>query len=209
MPIRAAFFDLDGVVCDTEPQYSIFWGEICRRYHPELPGLENRIKGQTLVQIFDAHFPDAQQQREIVAELDEYERNMRYDYIAGFPEFLHLMREKGLKTALVTSSNLVKIAVVFQAHPEFHSLFDTILTSEDFTESKPSPQCYLKAAEHFGLQPEECVVFEDSFNGLRSGKSAGMYVVGLSTTNTPDAIASFCDEVIPDFTVSPQVVLGT
>ena len=53
---KAALFDLDGVVFDTEPQYSVFWGGECRRYHPEEPGLEHKIKGQTLVQIFDKHF---------------------------------------------------------------------------------------------------------------------------------------------------------
>ena len=45
MPIKAAFFDLDGVAFDTEPQYSIFWGGVCRQYHPEEPGLERKIKG--------------------------------------------------------------------------------------------------------------------------------------------------------------------
>ena len=53
---KAALFDLDGVVFDTEPQYSIFWGAQCREFHPEHPGLEYEIKGQTLVQIFDKHF---------------------------------------------------------------------------------------------------------------------------------------------------------
>ena len=49
--LKAALFDLDGVVFDTEPQYTIFWGGICKEFHPELPGLEYKIKGQTLVQI--------------------------------------------------------------------------------------------------------------------------------------------------------------
>ena len=50
---KAALFDLDGVVFDTEPQYTIFWGMICRQYHPEHPGLEHEIKGSTLTQIYD------------------------------------------------------------------------------------------------------------------------------------------------------------
>ena len=51
--LKAALFDLDGVVIDTETQYSVFWGSQCRLYHPEHPGLENEIKGQTLDQILD------------------------------------------------------------------------------------------------------------------------------------------------------------
>ena len=50
--VKAALFDLDGVIFNTEPQYTEFWRSQCRLYHPEMPGLENQIKGQTLVEIF-------------------------------------------------------------------------------------------------------------------------------------------------------------
>jgi HAD superfamily hydrolase (TIGR01509 family) len=88
---------------------------------------------------------------------------------------------------------------VYQHHPEFKDLFDAILTSEDFERSKPDPDCYLKAAERFGVNPEDCVVFEDSFNGLKSGRAAGMRVVGLATTNPAERIRPLCDEVIRDY----------
>ena len=51
----------------------------------------------------------------------------------------------------------------------------------------------------FGLPVSRCVVFEDSFNGLKAGRAAGMKVVGLSTTNAPERIQDLCDVVIPDF----------
>lgn len=199
MTIKAAFFDLDGVAFDTEPQYSIFWGGVCRHYHPEEPGLENKIKGQTLTQIFDAHFPEPAQQRDIVKGLDAYEAQMSYDYVPGFFDYVQSLREKGLKTALVTSSNQPKMKAVFAARPEFRNLFDAILTSEDFSESKPSPECYLMAARRFGLTPAECMVFEDSFNGLKSARAAEMTVVGLSTTNPAGAIRDLCDVIVADF----------
>jgi HAD superfamily hydrolase (TIGR01509 family) len=104
-----------------------------------------------------------------------------------------------VKTAVVTSSNKVKMQAVYASHPEFTSLFDAILTSEDFAESKPSPDCYLRAAARFGADPKDCVVFEDSFNGLKSGRAAGMCVVGLSTTNPAESIAPLCDLVISDY----------
>ena len=88
---------------------------------------------------------------------------------------------------------------VYRKHPEFKSLFDAILTSEDFEYSKPHPDCYLKAAARFGATPEECMVFEDSFNGLKSGRAAGMTVIGLATTNAAEAIAPLCDQVIKDY----------
>jgi HAD superfamily hydrolase (TIGR01509 family) len=189
------------VVFDTEPQYSIFWGAQCREFHPEIPGLEHKIKGQTLVQIYDAWFsgPLADSQALITERLNDYESQMDYDYIPGFEEYIHELRQQGIKTAVVTSSNQPKMKAVYAKHPEFEGLFDAILTSEDFERSKPDPDCYLKAAERFGVEPKSCVVFEDSFNGLKSGRAAGMYVIGLATTNAAEDIAPFCDKVIEDF----------
>ena len=202
MNFKAALFDLDGVVFDTEPQYTVFWGQQCREYHPEHPGLEQEIKGQTLVQIYDAWFsgPLEPEQAVITERLNKFEQQMHYDYIAGFLDYITSLRQKGVKTAVVTSSNQPKMQAVYQSHPEFRSLFDAILTSEDFERSKPDPDCYLKAAERLGVTPSESVVFEDSFNGLKSGRAAGMFVYGLATTNSAEKIAPLCDQVINDYT---------
>lgn len=199
--MKAALFDLDGVVFDTEPQYSIFWGAQCREFHPEHPGLEHEIKGQTLVQIYDAWFsgPLADKQALITERLNQYEQQMSYDYIAGFEQYIRAIREAGVKTAVVTSSNQIKMQAVYSSHPEFRSLFDAIMTSEDFERSKPDPDCYLKSAQRLGVDIADCVVFEDSFNGLKSGRAAGMFVVGLATTNPSEAIRPLCDIVIKDY----------
>ena len=199
--LKAALFDLDGVVFDTEPQYTVFWGSQCRLYHPEHPGLENEIKGSTLQQIYDRWWSGALEasREEVTRRLDEFEAHMRYDYIAGLEDFLADLHRNGVKTAVVTSSNQPKMQSVYKAHPEFCQLFDAILTSEDFAESKPSPDCYLRAAARFGLEREECVVFEDSINGLRSGRAAGMMVVGLLTTNPLEAVAPLSDLQITDY----------
>ena len=198
---KAALFDLDGVVFDTEPQYSVFWGAQCREFHPEHPGLENEIKGQTLVQIYDAWFsgPLAEKQALITERLNQYEQDMDYDYVPGFEAFIALLRQHGIKTAVVTSSNQEKMQAVYRKRPEFRDYFDAILTSEDFERSKPDPDCYLKAARRFGVMPTDCVVLEDSFNGLKSGRAAGMYVVGLATTNPADAIRPLCDCVVGNY----------
>ena len=198
---KVALFDLDGVVFDTEPQYTIFWGEQCREFHPEHPGLEIEIKGQTLTQIYDRWFSgELEGVRDLVtSRLNAYEAEMDYPYVEGFVDFIGNLRRKGVKTAVVTSSNRPKMEVVYQKHPEFATLFDAILTSEDFAESKPSPDCYLKGASRFGAKPDECVVFEDSINGLRSGRAAGMYVVGLTTTNDLNTIKQLSDTQINNY----------
>lgn len=199
--VKAALFDLDGVVFDTEPQYTVFWGAQCREFHPEHPGLEHEIKGQTLDQIYDAWFngPLKEKQALITERLNAYEASMDYSYIYGFEMFIADLRKQNVKTAVVTSSNQLKMESVYRQHPEFKLLFDAILTSEDFEYSKPHPDCYLKAAARFSAKPEECVVYEDSFNGLKAGRAAGMRVVGLATTNSAEDIAPLCDSVIENY----------
>ena len=198
---KAALFDLDGVVFDTEPQYTVFWGGICRQYHPEHPGLEHEIKGQTLTQIYDRWFsgPLLSEQDSITARLNDYEQQMHYDYIAGFEPLIATLHHHGVKTAVVTSSNIPKMESVYRYQMGFCSLFDAILTSEDFERSKPDPDCYIKAAQRLETENDECIVFEDSFNGLRSGRAAGMTVVGLATTNTVEAIKPLSDLQLKDY----------
>lgn len=210
--IKAALFDLDGVVFDTESQYSVFWGKIGEEYHPELPDFAHRIKGQTLVQIYDKYFSDEKvfshvtgftnakdEQNKITARLDDFEMNMEYNYIAGFKDFIQDLKQNGVKCAVVTSSNIAKMLNVYKKHPEFKSLFDRVLTSEDFAKSKPDPDCYLKGAACFDALPEECVGLEDSFNGLKAVRASGAFTLALATTNDAASLKSFSDYIISDY----------
>ena len=197
----AALFDFDGVVMDTESQYTIYWNEIGRKYHPDIENFGLIIKGQTLTQIYGRFFNGMEaEQAEITRGLNKFESEMKYEYVPGVAGFMKELRDNGVKIAIVTSSNEKKMANVYSAHPELKSLVDRILTAEMFTRSKPAPDCFLLGAEVFGTVIDNCVVFEDSFHGLQAGKAAGMKVVGLSTTNPKEAIIDKCDIVVPDFT---------
>lgn len=198
--IRAALFDLDGVIIDTESQYSEFWGAIGREYRPDVPDFAERIKGTTLESIYSNWFAHLQDELPaITRRLNDFERQMQYPYINGVCGFIGALREAGIKTAIVTASNEEKMRGVHRAHPELANLFDRILTSEDYAAGKPAPDCYLEGARGFGLQPEECVVFEDSINGLRAGRASGARVVALTTTNPHEAVAPLAHVVVADF----------
>ncbi len=198
---KAALFDLDGVVFDTEPQYTLFWGSVFRRYYPEQPGLEQKIKGSTLVQIYDLYFAERQEdQAHITQDLNDFERDMDYVFVPGFEAFIRNLREQGVRTAVVTSSNVEKMLNVYRAHPDFPQLFDAVLTSEDFSKSKPDPDGYLKGAARLGFEPAECVGFEDSVNGLKALNAAKMTTIGLDTTNPRSVVEQYADLVISDFT---------
>ena len=183
----AVLFDFDGVVMDTETQYSIFWHKVGIDYLG-MDDLESRIKGQTMTYICDTFFAGkTKEQQEITAALNHFEQDMAYDYISGVLDFIADLRRNHVKMAVVTSSNDRKMAAVYRARPEVETMFDRILTAEMFAHSKPAPDCFLLGMEVFGTTPATTYVFEDSFNGL-------------ATTNSREAIAPLCHCVLDDFT---------
>ena len=192
-------FDFDGVLVDTETQYTHMWDAIGRDFLGE-EGFGWKIKGQTLKQIYAAYVTDPQLQEAVTARLDEYERQMIYEFIPGVPEFLNALKEAGVPTAIVTSSNDKKMANVYRALPQIKSLVDRILTSEHFTKSKPDPECFLKGMELLGGTPADTVIFEDSLHGLAAARATGAKVIGLATTFPAERVAPLCDVVISDFT---------
>ena len=197
---KAALFDLDGVVFDTEPQYTAFWSTVFARYYPNEPQLATCIKGQTLTWIYERYFADKPDlQNEITAELNVFERDMKFEYVLGFEDFIAQLHQLNVNTAVVTSSNKEKMQQVYDQHPNFKALFDHVFTAEDFAKSKPDPYCYLLGTSYFGVKPTECVAFEDSINGFKSVMSAGMPLVGLATSNSVEVINQYAKVIIPNY----------
>ena len=197
--LSAALFDLDGVVVNTEHQYSDFWHRIGVEYLG-MSDLEGLIKGQTLDYIFDRFFPDmSTTQAEITDRLNSFERDMSFDYIPGVLELLADLRAHGVRLAIVTSSNEEKMRSLRCVHPELWTAFDHVLTAEMFSRSKPDPDCFLLGMHELGSTPATTCVLEDSFNGLRAARASGGTVIGLATTNPAERIAPLADVVLSDF----------
>ena len=195
----SVLFDFDGVVMDTESQYSVFWHRIGVEYLQH-DNLEQIIKGQTLTTIFNTYFTEFEDQWETIDEqLKFFEQHMKYEDIDGFEDFLHDLKAHDVMTAVVTSSDEGKMSAVYAAHPEIPQLFDRIFTAEMFSKSKPDPDCYLLGMRTFGTDAAHTFVFEDSFNGLKSGLASGATVVGLATTNKAEYIAPLCNHVLYDY----------
>lgn len=195
----AVLFDFDGVIMDTETQYTRFWDEQGRR-HLGVEDYGRRIKGQTLVQIYEKDFSGmTEAQEQITRDLARFEREMTYEYIPGVEVFIADLRRHGVHLAVVTSSDDKKMENVYRTHPEFKQQFDRILTAGMFTRSKPAPDCFLLGMEIFGVTAEQTFVFEDSFHGLQAGRDSGATVIGLATTNPREAIADKADLVIDNF----------
>lgn len=194
----AVLFDFDGVVVDTETQYSVFGinGSRLLRYGrsgKSCKGADTDVYLRYLLSRYD------KEREEITVGLDRFEQDMSYDFIPGVEEFIADLHRNGVKMAVVTSSNDKKMEAVYRAKPEIKSMFDRILTAEMFTASKPAPDCFLLGMEVFDTTPETTYVFEDSFNGLKAGMASGATVIGLATTNSREEITPLCHYVLDDF----------
>ena len=196
----AALFDFDGVIMDTEPQYTLFWDAIGKVYYPEIENFGHHIKGQSLKELYKNYFGETEGLQDYITQkLLEFEGQMHFEYISGAAEFIRELRDKGVKLAIVTSSNDAKMANAYREHPELKSMVDAIITADRVTHSKPHPECFLLGAETLDVPVENCIVFEDSFHGIEAGNRAGMKVIGLATTNPAEAIADKVSLTISDF----------
>lgn len=180
---RVFLFDLDGVIIDTEGQYQKFWGAIGREFLPDIPDFATRIKGSTLTAIHDTYFTDPQTRIIIDKRLDAFEETMRYELFPGALDLVDEARRRGIICAIVTSSNQQKMDSLAQQLPHLTQHFDHVFTAEDAGRGKPFPDCYIRAAHHFGSEPEDSVVFEDSINGLHAAVDSHALVVGVTTTH--------------------------
>ncbi len=194
--IEAVLFDLDGTLVDSEAQYTRLWSSVALRWAPQFPHLAEEIKGTTLTQILERYFPDPQLSRQVVQAVEEFEEHMDFPLFPGAENFVNDLRSHGILTAIVTSSDRKKMEKFRCNQPHFGTLFDRILTSEDFLASKPSPDPYLKAAASLGCDIRHCVVVEDALTGLESGMRSGAFTLGVATTNPRSAIESRCHHVL-------------
>ncbi len=194
-----ALFDLDGVIVDSESQYTVFWDGIERMYPTGIPNYAVAIKGTTLETILD-NYPDQAVRDDIVRRLNKFqEEDMEYPIYPGVETFLAELKHRGIPAAIVTSSDYRKMDVVYSRHPHLKDYFQVIIDGSMVTRSKPDPQGYLLAASRIGRDPGKCFVFEDSIQGLKAGRASGATVIGLATTYPAESLTGKADKIISGF----------
>lgn len=191
-------FDLDGVLVDSEKEYTRIWDEIEKRYPTGIDNFALSIKGQTLGKILNDHY--SLKDREKVSELlHELEKMMRYEYCQYAEEFLDQIKKKNIKIAVVTSSDEIKMEHLYKDLPEFRNKVNVIIDSTKVERSKPDPEGYLKAAKELGVNIQNCTVFEDSVQGVKAGHASGALVVGVIGTKTREELLPYSDILINGF----------
>lgn len=194
----ATLFDLDGVIIDSERLYTEFWSKIEEIYPTGIPNFPVAIKGSTLPEIL-VLYPTEEIRKDVTRRLNEFQDSMVFPLLPGAIEFLDSLKEQGIPRALVTSSDTRKMDCLFRQLPQLREKFDVILDASKVTKSKPDPQGYLIAAEALGAKPEECVVFEDSLNGLKAARASGAKVVALATTYPAEELKGMGDLIISEW----------
>lgn len=192
----AAVFDMDGVIVDNRAFHFRAW-EIFAREHglpfdPE--SFKNRLFGRVnreiLLGLFKGNLPENMTAMYAREKEDLYRKLYKghAQPAAGLVRFLKELKAAGIATAVATAApriNLDFILDELRLRPCFDALVDVSMVKR----GKPAPDLYLKAAEELGRRPQECVAFEDSYPGVESALAAGMRVVGVSTTHTPEELS--------------------
>ncbi|MCM1520218.1 MAG: HAD family phosphatase [Lachnoclostridium sp.] len=191
---KGVLFDLDGVLIDTEGQYSIFWSRTGRKYNVGGSTFADEIKGTNLAKILD-RFPE-EVREEVRQAIHDYEYEMDYPLFPGALEFLCQLQERDVPAAIVTSSDNVKMNLLYSRHPEIRQYVKAVITGDQVEHSKPAPDGYIKGAADLGIDIKDCYVFEDSLQGLEAGERSGATVIGVATTNPRAKVEEMADYVI-------------
>lgn len=207
MKPTGALFDLDGVLIDSETSYTAFWRNIDSIYPTGIENYAIAIKGTTLPEIMK-HYNDEDVKADILRRINEFQESMVYNIYDGVIDFLTELRRRGIRSAIVTSSDNRKMQLLFKQHPQLRTLVDDVIDASMISRSKPDPEGYLKAAAVLGCNPKDCYVFEDSIQGLKAGNASGATVIALATTYPRETLKGKAAKIIDgfkDFTVDDML----
>ncbi|GCD09231.1 HAD family phosphatase [Clostridium sp. FP2] len=183
--IKAAIFDLDGTLIDS----MWVWGKIDEHYFKKLNmDLPSNLKSQIEHLSFDdtaAYFKSNFGILDTIEEIKKEWTDLAYvEYLnnvklkPGVVEFLSLLKTLNIKIGLATSNSKDLLEAVLNANGIYH-YFDCITLTSEVSRGKNFPDVYLLAAERLGVEPSECIVFEDILPAVKGAKAAGMRVVGV------------------------------
>jgi HAD superfamily hydrolase (TIGR01509 family) len=205
--INTVIFDMDGVIVDTEPVHHYAYNEHFRQLNIDVsPEMYASFTGNSTKNIFERLRVQFNLVDDI-ATLVETKRNLFNDafdskedlyLLDGVEDLIKDLHSNGMQLVLASSSATVTIDRVFNRFG-LYKYFTHIVSGEDFPKSKPHPAIFLKAAELSQTPVENCIVIEDSTNGIMAAKAAGIYCVGYDSFHSKMQDYSLADMVISDF----------
>ncbi|MCR4417450.1 MAG: HAD family phosphatase [Ignavibacteria bacterium] len=186
--IRAILFDMDGVIVDSLHYHYLAWdkmfsdrgGKVSEHTVLLHEGRNSREILPILIEETKVHIPENEWDDFIDKKREYYRSIVELKYFPMVFETIQELKNRGLKTALVTASARKNME---KAIPENkRKLFDVILTAENFRKAKPNPDPYIEAQKRLGVSVNECVVVENAPLGIEAAKNAGMICIAVETT---------------------------
>lgn len=202
--VKGVIFDMDGLMFDTERVYGIYWRQVSAELgYPMDDELVTAMCGAVrdfqITRIVE-RFGDTAPAGEII---DECIRRTRahiathpIPFKAGLVELLAALRERGIPTAVATGTPRVSADDMI-ARAGLTPYITAMVCGDEVSACKPDPEIFLKAAELIGVPPQECIVLEDSFNGIIAAHAAGAQPIMIPDTMQPiEDIRSLCNYVL-------------
>ena len=205
--LKAVLFDMDGVIVDTEPLHRKAYFKMFEEVNIEVnEAMYDSFTGQATLPICNTlcgHFNLSETPEHLVSTKRKhfkylFENDSDLDLLVGVRELIQDYHKNGLTLVLASSASMPNINRIFERF-DLNQYFKAKISGADLKASKPHPEIFLKAAELAGEHPNNCMVIEDSTNGIEAAKAANIYCVGFKSPHSTNQDYSKADRVITSF----------
>ena len=205
--IQTVIFDMDGIIVDTEPvhryayfqQFSELGIDVTEEMFTSFTGTSTRNTFQRVKDIFQLeHDVEAMIERKRTIFNDAFDNKKDLELLPGVEDLIKDFHQKGMQLILASSASKVTIERVFNRF-KLHDYFTHKVSGEDFPKSKPHPAIFEFAATLSIAPKENCIIIEDSTNGIKAAKAAGIFCVAYNSFHSKDQDLSEADLVINHF----------
>ncbi len=204
--LKAVIFDMDGVLIDSEPFHLVVNEKIFANlginlsedeYHSFI-GTTHKDMWSTIKKRYNLPQPVPELANMQVSGNINYIKTEKIEAIEGVTDLLSKIKKENIKTGIASSSPTEVIELVIKKLG-ISNYFSAIVGGEEIKNGKPSPDIFLKAAKHLNAKPSDCIVIEDSKNGVLAAKAAGMKCIGFKNPNSGNQDLGKADLIVDNY----------
>ena len=213
--LQCVIFDMDGVIIDSEEIHKKAYYETFKSLGVDVSEeLYKTMTGSSTINAFQKlvnHFNLNDIPEELVLQkrkryVNYFENDPTLALVHGVKELIKFLNKQNLKLVLASSSAMVNINRVFSRF-DLNQYFTVKISGADLTASKPHPEIFEKAAILGGVSKEQCIVIEDSDNGIKAANDAGIFVVGYENPLVSDQTLKDANLIIRDYNILKNYII--